>query len=1182
MSHKVDESICGIYQQLKESESVKSTSMWVGSHEVESHPTHVIENERFVLKDLEYPFSAVQVVVENIANMLDRKNECPEVDTFRISYDEKNGEAVMYNNGPSMPVAIARDSDGNEIWLPEMLCTKFLSGSNHDKTAKHKRISLGVHGIGLKATTSMSVKMKIECADTARGLYYTQIIEDCNTKVNTPVIEKIGRKTPIELKKGGTRFTFLMDYGHYKNLPTDIFQTLNKVFKAKAYQIAAYSGIRVYYNDIKVPIKNPKQLADMYFENKPAFFELGHPEWGLSVALGPPGPDGKGSRVSIINGGVIESGVHFDWILDRIAADARAKVEKMLKDKVKWRKTLVTQNLSILIVGSLPDLIFDAQIKNNLNMKNHKAYMSQYEWPKTYLTKVWPIVEGELGIQYIVNSKALKTKKRRTIQMVDKYLPAYKLKTPESDLLAFEGDSAKSSAKTAMSDASISFSRKTKGIFLLGGCPINVMKHISTKTFGDVEHKEPDTMLANNILWADFMTAMGLEYGKKYDTDDAFKTLNYQRYTNVVDKDPHGMGKIGPIMIANIWYFWPELLERPGFLGYMDTPLIRAYPHNKKKEMYEFTSQDDFDQWCLQFPDGKVAGYKVKWYKGLATHTDRECIRMFGQYETLRIAYTDKEKRAAAALVGYFGRDTEARKELLMNPPIPIPHIPGRTEIELANCLDYFTREEQQYNILCKINHMIDNGILSHRRILWGIIDYIRCRGNKEIKVYQIGAYIAEKFGYHHGDTSLYGAIIWLTQDYVGARNIPLGLPISQFGTRFEADDAGAPRYIDIQGNPIVSLLYPVKDMELLIMDIEDGKATIPKHLVPVLPIHIMETNHLPGTGWAIRKLARHYKDVVANIKNLLDGKMMSKMRPWTPNWHGDIWDIDGSEWSFGTCHYDEKTRQVTITELPYQTNNNSYINGDLKRKRLMESRGKKWNDQCLLNRELIMHKTIVDESSKRQINITFQLYPGAIDEINANYGSEDATPLQEYLYLKSYFGAMLNFVDDNGCVNTFSSYEGAMIPWFLERWNMYPKRFERQRIILRLRIMLLTNKLRYVDEHKVLDLPEKEDAEQDEILAAAGFVRFNTARLESPKVINKQIRTVVLEEKASYNYLLMNHRQMGKKSIAKMHADMEECKTELARLNRPDIVRETWMSEIDAIVTQIEKAHVNGGWVFE
>jgi DNA topoisomerase-2 len=1180
MDHKVDEEICGKYRQLKESESVKNTHMWLGSHEIETHSVHIIRGGKFVMTNLRYPFSIVQVGMENVANMLDRRNEFPEVDTFRISFNPENGEMSMFNNGPSMPVAKARDANGNEIWLPEMLCTKFLSGSNHDKDEPHKRISLGVHGIGLKATTSMSVRMHIECADVTRGLYYSQLVENCNQLVREPVIETLGRKTPVELRKGGTRFTFLLDYAHYKDLPQDIFKTINSVFEAKAYQVAAYSGAKVYYNGAKIPVKNAKQLADMYFDNKPAYFELTHPEWGLSIALGPPGADGKGARISIINGGAIESGIHFDYVLDHIAADARFKVERMLKDKVKWRKNLVTQNLSVLIVGSLPDLIFDAQIKNNLKMKNHKVYMAQYEWPKTYMTKVWPIVEQELGVQYIVNSKSKKTKRNRTIILTDKYLPAYKLKTPDSDLLAFEGDSAKSSATTAMADPKIPFSRKTKGIFLLGGCPINVYKHVTERKFGDSIHAEPDSVLQNNVQWTDFMTAMGLEYGRSYKTEKDLATLNYRHYTNVVDKDPHGMGKIGPIMIANIYYFWPELLSVPDFLGYMDTPLIRAYPTDKKKKVKEFGSQDEFDQWAHSFPDGKVTGWRVKWYKGLATHTDRECTHMFGRYDKLRIAYTDEQKRASISIAAYFGRDTDVRKEMLLAAPAPIPFKANRKTVDITVMLNYFTREEQQYNIACKINHMIDNGIMSHRRLLWGIIDYIRCRKNADIKVYQLGAYIAEKFGYHHGDASLYGAMVWLTQDYVGARNIPFCLPISQFGTRFAQDDAGAPRYIDTRGNPIVNLLYPKEDTELLEMMVEDGSQTIPKHLVPVLPMSIMETNHLPGTGWAIKKLARHPDDVIANIDNLLNGKLMEKMRPWTPNWNGRIIEINGAEWAIGSCTYNAKTREVEVTELPYQTDNQYYINGNPKRRKSLESRGKPWRDQCLLNRHLIDHRTIKDNSTKLQISITFKLHVGAISEIEQNYGNEHVSALEEYLYLTSHFGALLNFVDDNGCVHSFPTYESAMIPWFMERWQMYPKRFARQRILLNLTILMIESKLRYIDIHKELKLAEREEKEQDDILERNSFVRFNTARLKSPKVPNDQIERVVLVDGASYNYLLLNHRQMSKSAIQALKDELVQCQKQLDALRAPDIVKRTWMSEINAVYDEVKRAHRLGTWV--
>lgn len=1181
---EINDDLCKKYKQLTEAKSVKQTSMWLGTHEVEDQFVHVVSDDRTRFEQVEFSFppSLVQIFMEQVANLLDQRNEHPsDVDVFRFTFDEKTGEVSAYNNGPSIPVDKVVDKDDNPVWLPEMLCHCFLSGSNHDKSSGKQRISLGAHGIGLKAMTSMSTHMRVECVDTQRGLYYKQDIDECNTKVGKPLIEKIGRKTPQEIRKGGTRFTYMLDYAHYKKLPKDIFSTLNRIFRAKAYQVAAYSGITVYYNNEKIPIKNAKQLAEMHFGEKPAYFDLGHPEWDMAIAFGPPDTFGKGERLSIINGGIISSGVHFDYILDHIAADARKRVEKFVKDKTTWRKTLVTNNLSILLVGTLPDLVFDAQIKNHLKMKNYKEYMAKYTWPKTYMKKVWPIIEAQLGTQYIMNSKALKTKGRRTVTNLDKYIPAYKLKKPESDLLAFEGDSAKSSAKSAMSDPKVAnFSRKFKGIFLLGGCPINALKNLSTKKFGGITHNEPSKKLLDNVVWNDFMIAMNLRYDVKYDTPEAFATLNYQRYTNLVDKDLHGMGKIAAIMISNIYYFWPELLYYPDFMGYMDSPVIRAFPANKKLKVKEFSSQDMFDKWRNEtFPNGIVVGWKTKWYKGLATHSDRECTHMFNNYDKLRISYTDEQKVAAILFGAYFGKESGMRKQLLSQLPIPIPNVAERKSITIKEMLDYYTREEQRYNLMCKLNHYIDNQILSHRRILAGLMEYMRKEKNEPIKVYQIGAFIAHKMGYHHGDASLYGAITWLAQDFVGARNIPMCLPLSQFGTRFSANDAGAPRYIDTQANPVIDAIYPIPDRELYEIMIEDGKLTIPVHLVPVVCMPILETNNLPGTGWAISKWARDYYEHVENIHRMMEGLIPLKMKPWTPHWNGSVVDVDGIEWSVGTYEYDEKTNVVTITELPFQTQNDSFIYGNAKKRKKKKAEGDTRKDCCLMDRDLIIHSTIEDQSTKRNIKITFTLMPDAMDEINENYGSAHFSPLEEYLYLKKDMGAMLNFMDDNGNVREFATYESVMGPWFLERYNLYPVRINRQCILLRLRIQMLTQKLRYIKERDTMKLEGQKRAKQDETLAAHMYPRFNIARLNKPDVPNDQIEDVVLRQGASYKYLLLNHDDMSKESIAKLKNNVSELRTKLSELTSPGIVMKTWRAEIAEVTRHVENGLVNG-WV--
>jgi DNA topoisomerase-2 len=1178
----VDEEAAKKYRQLTSSESVKNVSMWVGSHTCEPQPTYVLNDAgtAFELRTLTYPPSIVQVFMEQIANALDQRNEYPnETTQFRFSFNATTGEASVMNNGKSIPVVKVRDAEGKSVWCPQMLCSGFLSSSNHDKTKGAQRISLGAHGIGLKAMTSMSTHMRVECVDLERQLYYSQDILNCNKIVNPPTIILLDKKNkpPTEMKTGGTRFTYTLDYQFYKSLPAEIFTIMDQIFRARTYQVAGYSGAATYYNDEKINIKTPKALAEMYFP-KVSFFELQHPEWNLGVGIAANGADGKSANISIINGGFIQQGIHFKHIYDKIIDDIKPKVEKFLKDKVKWDRKLVKNNMSMIIIGTLPDLKFDAQVKNKLGMDNHNEYFKKFRWPTTYVDKVWAIVRDALGEKFII-AKAKGGSRAKKLENPDKYTPATKLGTPESDLLAFEGDSAQSSAITAMAENLPAFNRIDKGIILLGGCPVNARKHMTETKLGGKTYSKPDKMLANNTVWNDFMTIMNLHYDKKYDTQEALKTLNYQHYTNVTDKDMHGMGKIGAIMIGNISLFWPELLSMPGFLGYFDSTLIRVFPKNPKKhKVLEFGSQDEFDR---MFPDGKVGPdwEDPKWYKGMAGHNDEECIHMFRNYNKHRISYTDDQKAGLLKIAGYLGRDTDIRKELLCMPIVPIPLVEDRKDIEVETYYDYYVREEQQYNMICKLNSIYDGFIHSHRKIAWGAIDYMNSADkNAAILVYQLAGHIAKRTAYHHGNDSINDAIVWMSQDFVGARNIPHVLPLSQMGTRFSPDDDGAPRYVYTKCNPIVNAIYPEDDRELYDFLVEDGRETSPKYMVPVVCMPILETNSLPGTGWAISKLARHFGDHVNNIHRMLDGLAPVKMRPWTPGWNGDIIEINGVEWSVGKCYYDASKNMVTVTELPYQTKVKTFIDG--KKKKAKDEDDEKKKIICLRDRPHVRADTIVNRSSKTKIDISFKLTDGAMDEINRDYGNEHFDPLTEYLGLKEHFGANLNFINHDGTVISFASYEAAMIPWFKERMRLYPLRIERRIILIDLTIKMLKNQIRYISERSSLGLSGQKKVRQVEILTEAKFDMFNVARLKSPGVVNSKIRDVVHGTNASFAYLLnTTDLDASLEGVEKLSGEIVTLEAERNELTSPDIIRKVWKREIAEVARQVEIGH-SEGWV--
>ena len=68
---------------------------------------------------------------------------------------------------------------------------------------------------------------------------------------------------------------------------------------------------------------------------------------------------------------------------------------------------------------------------------------------------------------------------------------------------------------------------------------------------------------------------------------------------------------------------WPSLIEVPGFIGYMNTPILKA---TKGKSMLKFYNDGEYADWKSQ-TDTK--GWNIKYYKGLGTSTSKEFKEYF-------------------------------------------------------------------------------------------------------------------------------------------------------------------------------------------------------------------------------------------------------------------------------------------------------------------------------------------------------------------------------------------------------------------------------------------------------------------------------------------------------------------------------------------------------------------------
>ena len=144
---------------------------------------------------------------------------------------------------------------------------------------------------------------------------------------------------------------------------------------------------------------------------------------------------------------------------------------------------------------------------------------------------------------------------------------------------------------------------------------------------------------------------------------------------------------------------------------------------------------------------------------------------------------------------------------------------------------DFFNKDFihfSNYDNIRSIPSLYDGLKPSQRKVLYCCF---KRRLTNDIKVAQLAGYVSENGAYHHGEASLHGTIINMSQDFVGTNNINLLVPEGQFGTRSQGgDDCAQPRYIYTRLSNITSCLFNQLDNPLYKYNIDDGEQVEPMH----------------------------------------------------------------------------------------------------------------------------------------------------------------------------------------------------------------------------------------------------------------------------------------------------------------------------------------------------------------
>ena len=564
--------------------------------------------------------------------------------------------------------------------------------------------------------------------------------------------------------------------------------------------------------------------------------------------------------------------------MDYVANAIIKKIQTYMSTKGVKRKKMdlkpahIKENIFVFVRCTIENPAFDSQIKEYLTTPSTK-FGSKCEVSDKFVEKLikTSLIDRAMKLSDFKDTIGLSKisgKKTTSIRGIDKLDDANKAGTAESlkcTLILTEGDSAKALAISGLSVVG----RDYFGVFPLRGKILNV-RDILLKRVSD------NTEISNLVK------IMGLKFDSKKNKskEETLKDLRYGKIMIFTDADVDG-SHIKGLLMNLISIFWPELLEIPGFIISLATPILKV---KKGKEVKEFYTMTEFNTWKDMIDNLKA--WDIKYYKGLGTSTSEEAKGYFTNFDNKSIAYImndPKDLKDSEDLDDAFNKDLSKDKiELAFDKKRAEDRKVWLKSYDKDNIIEQTQKKVFYHEFIdkelihfsdydCKrsIPCLCDGLKPSLRKIIYSCF---KRNLKKELKVVQLAGYISENSAYHHGEQSLYESIIGLAQDYVGSNNIELLEPKGQFGSRLAGGhDSASPRYIFTNLSELTFHIYNPLDNPLLEYNEDDGMKIEPNWFIPILPLILINGTEGIGTGFSTKVPPHDPELIVKNLINMMD-----------------------------------------------------------------------------------------------------------------------------------------------------------------------------------------------------------------------------------------------------------------------------------------------------------------------
>ena len=1091
-------------------------------------------NGRIVYKSIGYNPGLYKLFDEGIVNARDHVVRMIQ----SASKDKKNVTQIETDITPDGTITIMNDGNGidivkhpdNNLWIPEMIFGHLRTSTNYNKD--EKKIVGGKNGFGFKLVLIWSTGGSVETVDHVRGLKYVQSFGSNLDTIGEPIITKCSKTV-----KPYTKVSFKPDYARLglTGLSPDMLSLLKKrVYDIGAVTDHSVKKIKVVYNGNTIPVKNFQQYIDLYIgpkEESKRVYEAPDERWEYAVALS---PTHEFMQVSFTNGICnFKGGKHVEYITGQICRKLCDYIEK--KKKIKVNASAIKEQLILFLRCDIENPSFDSQTKDYMNTPSNK-FGSSCTVSESFIEKVakMGVMDMACSLTEAKDTKAAKKtdgSKSKTVRGIANFIDANFSggeKSKDCVLILCEGLSAMSGIVSGLS----SEDRNTIGIYPLKGKVLNVRGENSKK-------------ISENKEITDMKKILGLSSGKEYKTlADVNTHLRYGKVMIMTDQDLDGSHIKG--LCINLFHSeWASLIKIPGFISFMNTPILRA---KKGSQTVVFYNEGEYASWKR---GQETQGWTIKYFKGLGTSTSAEFKEYFAHKKIVDFHAGELTDDTIDKI--FNKKRPDDRKSWLEKYDKTVFLNTSRPNVLYEEFIDQEMIHFSTYDCARSIPNMVDGLKTSLRKILFSAF---KRRLTSEIKVAQFSGYVSEHSAYHHGEASLNGAIVNMAQNYVGSNNINLLEPLGQFGTRMQGgEDSASERYIFTQLNHLTRYIFVEADDAVLNYINDDGQLVEPDYYVPIVPFALMNGISGIGTGFSCSIPSYNPLQIIQYLRNKLTmnaltmcqtNQLVTEFAPYYEGFTGTIKKIADQKYLIKGTYEKVAEDKIRITELPigtwtmpYTTFLETLLDGST------DKDGKKIAPSI---------KDMVSMSTEVLVDFTVTLPKGKLEELEA--ATPDANGLngveKMFKLATTVSTTNMHLFDKDIRLHKYHTVEEIIDAFYEVRIDMYVKRKTAQIVQMEKHLVKLSNRAKYIMDtlSGTVDLRRKKSDQVIDLLRSLEFVQIDD----------------------SYNYLIkMPMDSVTEENVSKIVKEKSDLELELDVL-KTTTVEMMWIRELDELAIEYTK----------